>query len=152
MLTTDEIRSVPLFPKLAVPELELLFGELPVALNTPLFGSYRAAKPSRVMRIELPQYFAIAAASPQVAMRVAELARNQISFDWMTPDAREARRVRHDRDRGRAGLAAAVYGASEGLRTLVVEPGRPPCTSPVTRAPSRSWCGAMRSRRACRAT
>jgi thioredoxin reductase (NADPH) len=259
MLTIDEIRSVPLFSKLALPELERLartsgdlrlaageyaaheggeeralyavvsgrmevvklidgvertlgwrpaggiFGELPVALNTPLFGSYRAAEPSRVMRIELPHYFAIAAASPQVAMRVAELARervggmqgiaseaprprvtmvghrwdeacrelrqflarNQISFDWMTPDAPElaarwpgaapgesecpvlrladgtllsrpgtrdlaqrlglptrAKLAEYDTiviGGGPAGLAAAVYGASEGLRTLVVE-------------------------------
>jgi thioredoxin reductase (NADPH) len=157
------------------------------------------------MRIELPHYFAIAAASPQVAMRVAELARervggmqgiaseaprprvtmvghrwdeacrelrqflarNQISFDWMTPDAPElaarwpgaapgesecpvlrladgtllsrpgtrdlaqrlglptrAKLAEYDTiviGGGPAGLAAAVYGASEGLRTLVVE-------------------------------
>ena len=32
------------------------------------------------------------------------------------------RPLRRDRDRGRAGLAAAVYGASEGLSTVVVEP------------------------------
>jgi len=55
-----------------------IFGELPVALNTPLFGGYRAAEPSRVLRIELRQYFAIAAASPEVAMRVAELARERV--------------------------------------------------------------------------
>jgi len=259
MLTPDEIRSVPLFAKLAQPELELLartsgdlrlaagefaaheggeeralyavvsgkmevvklidgverrlgwrqtgaiFGELPVALNTPLFGSYRAAEPSRVMRIELRHYFAVAAAAPEVAMRVAALARervggmqgiaaeapkprvtmvgqrwdetcsnlrqflsrNQILFDWLTPDAPElpsrwpgavpgeqdcpvlrfddgtllvrpgtrdlaqrlglptrAKLPEYDTiviGGGPAGLAAAVYGASEGLRTLVVE-------------------------------
>ncbi len=259
MLTPDEIRTIPIFSKLALPELELLartsgdlqlaagefaaheggeeralyavisgrmevvklidgiertlgwrptgaiFGELPVALNTPLFGGYRAAEPSRVMRIELRQYFAIAAAAPDVAMRVAELARervggmqgiasetpmprvtmvgqrwdeacsnlrqflsrNQILFDWLTPDAPElasrwpgaipgeqdcpvlrfddgtqlirpgtrdlaqrlglptrARLPEYDTiviGGGPAGLAAAVYGASEGLRTLVIE-------------------------------
>jgi thioredoxin reductase (NADPH) len=259
MLTLDEIRSIPLFSTLAVPELELLsrtaadirlpvgeyaaheggqeralyavlegkmevvrlfdgverrlgwrlqgtiFGELPIALNTPLYGSYRAAEASRVMRIELPQYYAIASASPDLAMRVAALAReriggmqgieaeaprprvtlvghrwdqacgrvrqflarNQITYEWLTPDAPDlaarwqaplpvegecpvlrlsdgtvlrqpaardlAERLglqtgplRAEYDTvviggGPAGLAAAVYGASEGLRTLVVE-------------------------------
>ena len=37
-------------------------------------------------------------------------------------DQARQRPLRRDRDRGRAGLAAAVYGASEGLSTVVVEP------------------------------
>jgi thioredoxin reductase (NADPH) len=182
-----------------------IFGELPVALGTPLFGGYRAAEPSRVMRVEIREYFAIAAASPEISLRVAALAReriggmqgisaeapkprvtmvghrwddacgklrqfldrNQITYDWMTPDAPElqarwpgtrpadgdcpvlkladgallrrpatrdlaqrlglqtsARLAEYDTiviGGGPAGLAAAVYGASEGLRTLVVE-------------------------------
>jgi thioredoxin reductase (NADPH) len=259
MLTIDDVRAVPLFSKLALPELERLaqtsadlhlatgeyaaheggqeralyavlsgrievvrsfdgvertlgwrrpgvvFGELPIALGTPLYGSYRAAEPSRVMRVEIQQYYAIASASPEISLRVAELAReriggmqgieaeapkprvtmighrwdnacaalrqflarNQISYDWMAldepdvatrwrgtlpadedcpvlkladgtllrrPTMRElARRLglatspRHAEydtvviGGGPAGLAAAVYGASEGLRTLVVE-------------------------------
>jgi len=182
-----------------------IFGELPIALGTPLYGSYRASEPSRIMRVEIREYYAIAAASPEIAMRVAALAReriggmqgieaetrkprvtivghrwdsscgelrrflarNQITYDWMTPDAPDltarwpetrpadedcpvlkladgtvlrrpamrvlaqllglqtcARLAEYDTliiGGGPAGLAAAVYGASEGLRTLVVE-------------------------------
>jgi thioredoxin reductase (NADPH) len=259
MLTIDDVRAVPLFSTLAVPELERLartsadlylgageyaaheggaeralfavlagkmevvklfdgvertlgwripgaiFGELPVALGTPLYGGYRASEPSRVMRVEIREYYAIAAASPEIAMKVAALAReriggmqgieaeapkprvtmvghrwddacgrlrqflarNQITHDWMTPDAPElparwpgtrpadeecpvlkladgtllSRPATRDLAQrlglqttahlteydtviiggGPAGMAAAVYGASEGLRTLVVE-------------------------------
>jgi thioredoxin reductase (NADPH) len=182
-----------------------IFGELPVALGTPLFGGYRASEPSRVMRVEIREYYAIAAASPEIALKVAALAReriggmqgisadapkprvtmvghrwddacgklrqflarNQITHDWMTPDAPELatrwpetrpadqdcpvlkladgtllirpatrdlaerlglqtrpRLAEYDTiviGGGPAGLAAAVYGASEGLCTLVVE-------------------------------
>jgi thioredoxin reductase (NADPH) len=259
MLTIDEIRSIPLFSALAVPELERLartsadlrlgageyaahegaeeralfavlagkmevvkafdgverrlgwrvpgaiFGELPIALGTPLYGSYRATEPSRVMRVEVQEYYAIAAAAPEISMKVGALAlervggmkgilaetpkprvtmvghrwdeacsrlrlflaRNQITHEWMTPDAPDlvarwpgspptegdcpvvkladgtvlrqpatrdlAERLGlQTRPRlgeydtvivggGPAGMAAAVYGASEGLRTLVVE-------------------------------
>ena len=182
-----------------------VFGELPIALGTPLFGGYRASEPSRVMRVELREYFAIASASPEISLKVAALARervggmqgisaeapkprvimvghrwdaacgelrqflsrNQITYEWMTPDGPElstrwpgtppadedcpalmladgtllsrpatrelarrlglptsARLAEYDTiivGGGPAGLAAAVYGASEGLRTLVVE-------------------------------
>jgi len=259
MLTVDDVRAVPLFSKLALPELErlaqtsadlhlapgefaaheggqeralyavlsgnievvrsfdgvertlgwrrpgVIFGELPIALGTPLYGSYRAAEPSRVMRVEIQEYYAIAAASPEISLQVAELAReriggmqgieadapkprvtmighrwdnacavlrqflarNQITYDWMALDAPDvatrwpgtrpadedcpmlkladgtllcrpttrelaqrlglatnARHAEYDTvviGGGPAGLAAAVYGASEGLRTLVVE-------------------------------
>ncbi|MBE0704707.1 MAG: FAD-dependent oxidoreductase [Afipia sp.] len=182
-----------------------IFGEIPIAIGSPFYGSYRASEPSRLMRIEARQYFAIAAASPEVFMKVSALAReriggmqsfsaeapkplvtmygqrwdpacadlrrflarNQISFDWLTPDSptlpaawQEKRptddecpaflltdgtvlsrpKVRDLAQRlglqtgarlaeydtvivggGPAGLAAAVYGASEGLRTLCIE-------------------------------
>ena len=259
MLTIDDVRAVPLFSKLAMPELErlaqtsadlhlaageyaaheggqeralfavlsgkievvrlfdgvertlgwrdpgVIFGELPIALGTPLYGSYRASEPSRVMRVEIREYYAMAAASPEISLKVAALAReriggmqgieaeapkprvtmvghrwdnacselrqflarNQISHDWMTPDAPDlptrwpgtrpadvdcpvlkladgtllsrpatrelaerlglqtsARLAEYDTviiGGGPAGLAAAVYGASEGLCTLVLE-------------------------------
>jgi thioredoxin reductase (NADPH) len=182
-----------------------IFGEVPLALGTPFPGGYRASEPSRVMRVEARQYYAIAAASLELSTKIGALARermgglqgiaaeppkarvtmvghrwdsacgdlrrflgrNQISFEWLTPDAPQlpalwpgalpteddcpalrladgtvatrpnAREVARllglqtsaraaDYDTmiiggGPAGLAAAVYGASEGLRTVVVE-------------------------------
>ncbi len=258
MLTIDDVRAVPLFSALAIPDLERLaqtsadihlatgevavpeggeralfavlagkievyktidgierrlgwrvpgaiFGEVPLALGTPFPGGYRAAEPTRVMRVEARQYYTLAAASPEVSTKIGALARerlgglqgltaepprarvtivghrwdaacgelrrflgrNQITFDWLTPDApdllaswpgpppadgdcpalrladgtvltrpstREVARLLGlqtaargpDYDTmiiggGPAGLAAAVYAASEGLRTVVVE-------------------------------
>ncbi|RKR37878.1 cyclic nucleotide-binding domain-containing thioredoxin-disulfide reductase [Paraburkholderia sp. BL17N1] len=258
MLTTDDIRSVPLFATLSDDELDHLahtsadlhlsagefavheggeralyvvltgkmeviktfdgiertlgwrlpgtiFGEVPLALSSPFPGAYRAAEPSRVMRVDAQRYYELAAASPAVALKMGALARerigglqglsaeppkarvtmvgsrwddactalrhflarNQISYDWMTPDAPELPRrwpgtcpaeeeypslrlvdgtvLNRPETRelagllglqtqprlaeydtmiiggGPAGLAAAVYGASEGLRTIVLE-------------------------------
>jgi thioredoxin reductase (NADPH) len=182
-----------------------IFGEVPIALGTPFPGGYRAAEPSRVMRVDLQEYYTIAAASKDVSMKVSALARerigglqsiaaephrprvtlvghrwdvatttlrhflarNQISFQWLTPDTPElvtnwsgapptadegpvvrlqdgqvlvapgardlanrlglqttARSEEYDVaivGGGPAGLAASVYGASEGLRTIVIE-------------------------------
>ncbi len=102
-----------------------IFGEVPIAFGTPFPGGYRASEPSRVMRVEPRQYYAIAAASPEISVKVGALARerigglqgiaaeppkprvtmvghrwdtacgdlrrflarNQITFDWMTPDS-----------------------------------------------------------------
>lgn len=182
-----------------------IFGEVPLALSCPFPGAYRASEPSRVMRVDAQQYYALAAAAPEVALRMGALARerigglqglsaeppkprvlvagsrwdpacrelnqflvrNQISGDWITldapdfatrwngacPSAEDCPTLRladgtllrkpstrelaerlglqtkpsHDVydtliiGGGPAGLAAAVYGASEGLRTIVVE-------------------------------
>jgi len=181
-----------------------VFGEVPITLGAAFPGSFRATEPSRVMRLDARQYYAVAAAAPEVALAVGALARerlgglqglaakpptpqvtvignrwdtgchdlrrflarNQVVFDWLTPDAPElaarwstwapgengpalgfpdgtlllcpplrevanrlglqtsSRSVEYDTvivGGGPAGLAAAVYGASEGLRTLVVE-------------------------------
>ena len=182
-----------------------IFGEVPIALGTPFPGGYRASEPSRVMRLEMQDYYTLAAASKDISLKVTALARerlgglqniaaethaprvtllserwdaagsdlrefltrNQITFRWLTPDDEEAAeawagpcpscsdgpKVRladgevldrpHLRDLadrlglqttprsvaydvaiiggGPAGLAAAVYGASEGLHTVVIE-------------------------------
>jgi thioredoxin reductase (NADPH) len=185
-----------------------IFGEVPITLGTVFPVGFRAAEPSRVMRIEAADYHALASAAPEVAAEVAKLAahriagptglqglasappppraivvghrldgactelrrfldRNQITFRWVTPEAPDAaeswggplppaedwpairlvdgktvvkpqfRRVAEllrlstepeaaEYDvvvvgAGPAGLAAAVYGASEGLKVVVVE-------------------------------
>jgi thioredoxin reductase (NADPH) len=185
-----------------------VFGEVPIVLGTVFPVGFRAAEPSRIMRIEPRDYHAVASVVPDVATEVGRLAahrmggarglqgiaaeppppraivvgdrmdpdctelrrfldRNQISFRWLTPDAADAQEVwgcalpaeadlpairvidgktvvrpRHRRvaellglgtepeaaeydtvivGAGPAGLAAAVYGASEGLSTIVIE-------------------------------
>jgi thioredoxin reductase (NADPH) len=55
-----------------------IFGEVPIALGTPFPGGYRAAEPSRVMRLDIRQYYALAAASQEVSMKVSALARERI--------------------------------------------------------------------------
>src|SRR5499433_4391283 len=102
-----------------------IFGEVPITLGAAFPGSFRAAEPSRVLRLDARQYYAVAAAAPQVAVAVGALARerlgglqglaakppipqvtvighrwdpachdlrrfmgrNQVVFDWLTPDA-----------------------------------------------------------------
>jgi thioredoxin reductase (NADPH) len=182
-----------------------LFGEVPITLGTPFPSGFRAAEASRVMRVGVHEYHAVAAVAPELAATVGELARtrvgglqgvaaepspprawiaghrwdaacselrrfldrNQITFEWIDPDADDATRrwggplpadadhpairfadgttvarprLREVAERlglhtapaggeydtvivgaGPAGLAAAVYGASEGLRTIVIE-------------------------------
>jgi thioredoxin reductase (NADPH) len=185
-----------------------IFGEVPITLGTLFPVGFRAAEPSRVMRIDPNDYHAVAAVAPKVAKEVGRLAsnriagprglqgiaaeppppralvlgnqwdpsctelrrflhRNQISFKWLKPADPEVAGqwggpvpVEHDLPAirviggktvvkpqlrrvaellgletepsaaeydtvivgaGPAGLAAAVYGASEGLRTIVVE-------------------------------
>src|SRR5262245_7638746 len=46
-----------------------IFGEVPIALGTPFPGGYRAAEPSRVVRIDPREYSAIAAASAEKPTR-----------------------------------------------------------------------------------
>src|SRR5262245_31000186 len=102
-----------------------IFGEVPLALGSPFPGGYRASEPSRVLRLDARQYYSLAAAAPDFALKMGALARerigglqkiseeppkarvtiighrwdgtcgdlrrflarNQISFDWVTPDS-----------------------------------------------------------------
>jgi thioredoxin reductase (NADPH) len=185
-----------------------IFGEVPIALGTVFPVGFRAAEPTRVMRIDPHDYHAVAATAPDVAREVGRLAahrmgglrglqglaaeppppraivvghrwdasctdlrrfldRNQVTFRWTTPEdpsaadhwdgplpqdpdlpairviggktvirpqlrrvaellqlGTEAEVAEYDTvivGAGPAGLAAAVYGASEGLNTMVVE-------------------------------
>jgi thioredoxin reductase (NADPH) len=185
-----------------------IFGEVPLVLGTVFPVGFRAAEKSRVMRVEAPDYHAVASLAPDLGKEVGKLAAhrmggsrglqglaaappppraivvghrwdaattelrrfldgNQVTFTWIAPDAPDAAELWDgplpaDEDHpairvvdgktvvrpqlrrvaellglstepetaeydaviiggGPAGLAAAVYGASEGLRTIVVE-------------------------------
>jgi thioredoxin reductase (NADPH) len=182
-----------------------ILGEVPLIYGTQFQSSARAGEASRILRVDARSYYAAAAASPEFAKAVGDLARerigglqgiaaeprkarvvlvgtrwdtacldirrflirNQITFEWFTPDRtdlaehwpgspptetdcptlqladgttlvrpqpKELARLlglqtvprfeEYDAviiGGGPAGLAAAVYGASEGLRTVVVE-------------------------------
>ena len=47
-----------------------LFGEVPITLGTVFPVGFRAAEPSRVMRVEPDDYHALAATAPEVAQEV----------------------------------------------------------------------------------
>jgi thioredoxin reductase (NADPH) len=185
-----------------------IFGEVPVTLGTTFPVGFRAAEPSRVLRLDPDDYYAVVASAPDVGREIGQLAshrigglrglqgissepsvprafvvgerwdpactelrhflhRNQVAFKWLQPGAPDTadqwdgpvpppedcpvlrvvdgktvvrpqlRRVaellglstepeaaEYDTvivGAGPAGLAAAVYGASEGLRTIVIE-------------------------------
>jgi thioredoxin reductase (NADPH) len=188
--------------RLGLRKAGTLFGEVPLALASPFPAGYRALEPSRVMQIDLGEYYHVCALSNEFAETVGALARerlgglqsisaeqpkpratlvgraedcarlthfltrNQISFEQLAPDSPDLAARWPDapvvegevdvrlangtvlvepdvRDlaealdlqtrpklaeydvaivgAGPAGLAAAVYGASEGLRTIVIE-------------------------------
>lgn len=185
-----------------------IFGEVPIVLGTVFPVGFRAAEPTRLMRIDPHAYHSLTAVAPGIAQEIGRLAadrmggsqglqglaadppppraivvghrwdpacaelrrfldRNQITFRWITgesaeeaelwegslPDAGDWPAIRIVNGKtavrpslrrvadllgvntepaaaiydtvivgaGPAGLAAAVYGASEGLRTIVVE-------------------------------
>ena len=55
-----------------------IFGEVPLTLGTPFPGAYRASVPSRVMRIDAQQYYALAATALEISLKVSALARERI--------------------------------------------------------------------------
>ena len=56
-----------------------VFGEVPIALGTVFPVGFRAAVPTRVMRIEPRDYHAVAAVQPDFAREVGQLATNRMS-------------------------------------------------------------------------
>jgi hypothetical protein len=54
------------------------FGEVPLVHGTQFQAGYRAAEPSRVIRLEARLYYGIAAASPDIVRRMGELAAERI--------------------------------------------------------------------------
>ena len=56
-----------------------IFGEVPIALGTVFPVGFRAAEPSRVMRIDPHDYHAIAATAPHLAQEVGRLAAHRMS-------------------------------------------------------------------------
>lgn len=55
-----------------------LFGEVPMALNTPFLASVRAAEPSRVIRIEAKEYHGLAALAPAISAVLGAAALDRI--------------------------------------------------------------------------
>ena len=56
-----------------------IFGEVPIALGTVFPVGFRAAEPTRVMRIDPHDYHAMAATAPDVAEEVGRLAAHRMS-------------------------------------------------------------------------
>src|SRR4029077_8713477 len=55
-----------------------IFGEVPIIFGIPFQGSFAAAEPTRVARIEAAQFHALAAASPDVLTDLATQARERM--------------------------------------------------------------------------
>src|SRR3989475_7517966 len=47
-----------------------IFGEVPITLGMPFPSGFRAAAQSRIMRVEAQEYHAVAAAAPDLAVKV----------------------------------------------------------------------------------
>src|SRR5262245_22413423 len=56
-----------------------IFGEVPISLGTVFPAGFRAAEPTRVMRLEPADYHAVAAVAPDVAGEVGRLAAHRMS-------------------------------------------------------------------------
>ena len=86
-----------------------IFGEVPIALGTVFPVGFRAAEPSRVMRIDPHDYHAIAATAPQLAQEVGRLAAHRMSGLPRPPGPRR-RAAPSTRDRRRAAMGRRVHG------------------------------------------
>jgi thioredoxin reductase (NADPH) len=56
-----------------------IFGEVPITLGTLFPVGFRAAQPTRVLRIELHDYHAVAAVAPDVGKEIGRLANERIT-------------------------------------------------------------------------
>src|SRR5919199_962325 len=56
-----------------------IFGEVPIVLGTVFPVGFRAAEPSRVMRIEPHDYHAVAAVEPEIAKEIGRLAAHRMA-------------------------------------------------------------------------
>ena len=88
-----------------------VFGEVPITLGTVFPVGFRAAEPSRVMRIEPHDYHAVAAAAPDVAKEVGRLAAHRIGGPARPPGPR-GRAAAAARDRRRAPLGRGLRRAA----------------------------------------
>src|SRR5215813_1012999 len=55
-----------------------IFGEVPITLGTVFPAGFRAGEASRVLRLDARQYYALAAAAPDVSLAVGALARERL--------------------------------------------------------------------------
>ena len=55
-----------------------LFGEIPLVYGAQFQAGFRATEPSRVLKVDAPLYYDIAATSPELVRRMDELARERI--------------------------------------------------------------------------
>ena len=79
-----------------------IFGEVPIALGTVFPVAFRAAEPSRVMRVEAHDYHAVAAVAPDVGKEVGGLAAHRMA---VRAGCRGSRPTRRRRARSSSGLA-----------------------------------------------
>ena len=100
-----------------------IFGEVPITLGTPFPAGYRAVEPSRVLRLEPEDYYAIASREPRVALKVGEIARGRIG--GLQGHRRRASAAAGPSRRGAAGpiLLRACGGSSIATRSRSSGPG-----------------------------
>ena len=64
--------------KIGMRQTGKIFGEVPLVYGTQFQSSCRACEPSRVLKVDARFYYAAAAASPELARTVGDLARERI--------------------------------------------------------------------------
>ena len=94
-----------------------IFGEVPITLGTVFPVGFRAAEPSRVMRIEPHDYHAIAAVAPDVAKEVGRLAATGSAARAGCRASRPSRRRRARSSSATAGMPPAPSCAASSTAT-----------------------------------